>query len=148
MVPDSKSSGHKQHLDTLGHELRAYLDEKPYDVIAEKHGDFWQTVARVRLEPPRRLATVIGDCVTNARSVLDYIAYELAVRYLLPAFSVDNDRWVSFPLIGPSNAGHAGYVRKIDGFTNRHLPQTRSWKSKPFNLTAVGMSRCGGSMNS
>ncbi|HEY7191713.1 MAG TPA: hypothetical protein VH436_34425 [Vicinamibacterales bacterium] len=37
-------------------------------------------------EPPIRLATIVGDCVTNARAALDYIVYQLAVRYFVPLY--------------------------------------------------------------
>lgn len=112
----------QEHLDSLKRELQAYLDQDPYKVGVKEDGRSHTAFAEVRIEPPLHLAMIVGDCVTNARAALDYIAWELAVHYLgdPPFDPVADRRWVSFPLT--INPHDTGYVNKINRFTNRRIP--------------------------
>jgi len=81
--------------------------------------------------PAPRLAVIIGDCVTNARSALDHVAWQLAG---LPGVNPPRDsesprdrRFFSFPIsIHPYSATPAREARmfceQTDEFRERSLP--------------------------
>ena len=110
----------QEHLDSLKAEIRMYLGSDPYEFPIEQQGNRWTTKV-VTGEPPIRLSTIVGDCVGNARAALDYIVWQLAVKYLSdPPLGVEEDTWLSFPIY--RDPTDLGYVNKINRFTNRKIP--------------------------
>jgi hypothetical protein len=89
----------QQHLQALDEEIGRYLDRKPYDVVSDK--DHKMTVFQVvtKEDPPPCLSAIIGDCVTNIRAALDYIAWELAAKHATRALTEKEERQIAFPLL-------------------------------------------------
>ena len=115
----------EQHLDSLNSGLRRYLDGKPYEVVVANpypnDPTFWRATATLASEPPPILACILGDCVTNVRAALDYIVWELGVRYAEGSSSSRDDRKLfSFPIY--ADPSDQGYVDKIKRLSNRSIP--------------------------
>jgi hypothetical protein len=73
----------KEHDRVLYAEIRAFLGTQPYSFIEEfddKQFTYFATLKITQPIPQVRLALIIGDCVHNLRSALDYIAWRLAGR--------------------------------------------------------------------
>jgi len=71
----------QHHLDTLKAHVEAFLEGHRYVVIAESDAERGCYVARLKNPPPipaTEWALMIGDCVHNARTALDFLAWELA----------------------------------------------------------------------
>lgn len=114
----------QEHLESLKAEVAMYLKDDPYVTISQNNSDVGDQSQTVWLEhpPPLRLSTIVGDCVTNARAVLDYIVWELVRKYFQPAFDVtnyDDRRIVSFPISRDSTEGHRD---RLDRLTQRGIP--------------------------
>ncbi len=117
------------HLDDLKVRIREYLDEPPYTVspYVTGTGPVTRTI-KVHKSPPDEWSTIVGDCVTNARAALDYIAWELAGSYFSnPPRSIDDRNWLSFPISkNPYSATPTpdaqGYVNRINRLSNRGVP--------------------------
>ena len=116
----------QEHLASLKAEIDMYLDEHPYELVAEKLHEHQILSARIVTQPPLRLSTIIGDCVTNSRAALDYIVWELTLRYFNPPFDVteyEDRKLTAFPISkGPSEHGHAGHVQRLERLAKRGIP--------------------------
>jgi hypothetical protein len=83
-----------EHLKALDKEIGAFLENKPARVICEYDSQPPRYLFKVKIEhpiPQARWALIIGDCVHNLRSALDYIAWRLAGSDL-------TDRVTLFPI--------------------------------------------------
>jgi len=76
----AKISWAKKHLDAFDSEADAFLARKPYTVVREPQFAIGHNRYRlyVRERPPETLALLAGDCVHNAKSALDHVAWQLA----------------------------------------------------------------------
>lgn len=94
----------QQHLQSLDEEVGRYLQRKPYHVVTERDGDL--TVARVVVgeEPSPLLGCIVGDCITNIRASLDYIAWEIAMKYSTRQLTKQEARQVQFPILGTKDS--------------------------------------------
>jgi hypothetical protein len=102
----------EKHLNALQDEIGRYLDTHPYEFPTEHEGDVVTAKsAVVKTEPPLDLGCIFGDCLTNLRSSLDYIAWELAVRHS-PAPVVEGKDIIYFPLA--KDATDFGTKRRAD----------------------------------
>jgi hypothetical protein len=112
----------QHHLETLKDEIGAYVDKQPYQIVAETDSDgVWRVGPAVTIQPPLPLSTIIGDCVTNARAALDYITWQLALKYFPKPFDRENARkWVAFPIV--RDPAHQNLVRRVNGFADRAVP--------------------------
>lgn len=84
----------KEHLDALDTEIDSFLRQEPYEVAHEYDSEKCKHFFRLKIfkqMPQVHWATIIGDCVHNARSALDYIAWRLAGSDLA-------DRQTMFPI--------------------------------------------------
>ena len=75
-----------EHFEMLDREVRSYGSRNPYDVVRQEHPnfgidgrDYVAFVLHLREETPLRLSTILGDCIHNLRSVLDYLACQLVI---------------------------------------------------------------------
>ena len=70
----------REHLVTLNDEVSTFLDCKPYEMFEEHRRGGTELVYRVRAHetPPLAWSAIVGDCVQNMRSALNYLAWELA----------------------------------------------------------------------
>jgi len=73
----------QEHLNTLKREIARYLEPNPYTLepIQNDSGD-WGAKGTITTQPPIHLSGIIGDCLNNARSALDYVMWELAGTYV------------------------------------------------------------------
>jgi hypothetical protein len=135
----------EEHVQMLKAEIAMYLNARPWAIGTETAGKEIQKItavysgddihapsrgeAELRLvtsvvsPPPLRLSTIIGDCVTNARAALDYILWELVVRYFDPPFNsqrADDRRITAFPISKIVN--QSGYVNRLDRLAKRRIP--------------------------
>lgn len=110
----------QEHLNALKAQIGRYIEGKPYALVVEKDGAMWTGRCVVRMEPPPRFSSIVGDCVTNARAALDYIAWQLASKYFRPVLNPEVDRWVYFPI--SVDTSNRGYVKKINEFADRQIP--------------------------
>lgn len=116
----------EEHLNALKLEIGAYLESKPYVVATHFKVDRanpGKGPVTITKPPPVRCSLLIGDCVTNLRATLDYIAWELASRYFSPPLkesSQKDRRFASFCLSDdPSSVrDHMAILAK------RHVPAT------------------------
>jgi hypothetical protein len=84
----------KEHAYLLDVELRKFSDTKPYSIVQEYDRNKVSNLFRLKVEreaPFKEWSLIIGDCVHNARSALDYVAWALAGSV------VDDDRTM-FPI--------------------------------------------------
>src|SRR5215467_759755 len=77
----SKIERAQEHLQTLRAELKTYLAARPWKIgtktiLGRTIPDFC-----VASPPPVKLSLLIGDCIANSRAALDYVMWELALRY-------------------------------------------------------------------
>jgi hypothetical protein len=117
----------QEHLNTLQSEIRMYLDAKPYGISTKKHDDgevtHYEWTPIVSTEPPLRLSVILGDCLANVRATIDYIVWQLALRYFDPPLIEADDRlWVSFPISEMPPVKDDGFTNKINRFANRKIP--------------------------
>ncbi len=74
------------HLEALKVAIAIWLQEQPRTLRSQPapfpNLDNQVLPRMVPNDPPRKLSALVGDCVTNARAALDYIAWELARKVL------------------------------------------------------------------
>jgi hypothetical protein len=115
----------QEHLDGLKAEIRMYLDEHPNEIIRSQPNGTLQRMdmPSVLTAPPLRLSAIVGDVVTNVRSSLDYIVWELSQKFFIPAFDVrksEDRRLTAFPIDG--NYKGSGFQDRLDVLTRRGCP--------------------------
>jgi|ERR1022692_593825 hypothetical protein len=117
----------QEHITALKIEIRAYLDKEPYKIEIEKRKDHGtgEMVAVPKIDitipPPLHLSAVIGDCITNVRASLDYIIWELVVRYFSPPLDVTKSaerRLTYFPI----SADPLSIMGRLDSLAKRGIP--------------------------
>lgn len=73
----------EEHLHELDDEIASYLDSEPYKIVKNVQPQDRELVFiefHVTAEPDARLGVIIGDCLHNLRSALDYLACGLVER--------------------------------------------------------------------
>jgi hypothetical protein len=110
----------QEHLDSLRAEIEMYMSEEPYEVVTEQQGEMRSFEAVVKIPPPARLSTIVGDCLTNANAVLDYILWELVARHA-PAVTHHPtlSKKLAYPIRQPVDPPGDAYVNKINFLANR-----------------------------
>jgi hypothetical protein len=94
----------QKHLDSLKDEIRRYEQSKPYRLTVENDihvPGFVVPTWSITAGPDPYLSTIIGDVLCNLRSALDYVAWELAAKYVgrpLDGPPAGKD-WISFPIV-------------------------------------------------
>lgn len=83
----------RAHLETLNREINTFFEHNSYNIDVQNPAD--QLYVLRAYDPPmvpsNDWALIIGDCIHNARSALDYIAWELAGSNI-------GDRTTQFPI--------------------------------------------------
>jgi hypothetical protein len=108
----------QEHLDSLKAEIGMYLKEHTHDIVIDKETNL--TTVVVITEPPLRLSTIIGDCVTNARAALDYIIWQLAKHHFDPPINLTSGkdkRLIAFPIHVTGKTDD--YTRHVDRLAER-----------------------------
>src|SRR5690242_12983375 len=89
----------QEHLDSFKAESCRYLDEQPHEIRSQFQGD-GQALPHLDFSaPPHRLSVIIGDCVTNCRAALDYIAWELVKHYFTGTLTPKQERSIAFTIV-------------------------------------------------
>ncbi len=77
----------QEHLKAIQDSIKEFAKSDPYSVATEFDPDtgdkIWRVVGEPKI-PPRRISVVIGDCLTNFRASLDYLAWQLVLTDLAP----------------------------------------------------------------
>ena len=105
----------KEHDRALYKEIRGFLDTQPYSVVKEYDDKQFKYLLKLKIGEPipqTRLALIIGDCVHNARTALDYIAWRLTGSSLA-------DRSTIFPIY-KSRPGFDAMVSRRHLVTRMH----------------------------
>jgi hypothetical protein len=97
----------KQHLESFNGDAERYINTKPCKVITRIEGDCICVEGVITTEPPAPLACIVGDFVTNLRAALDYIAWELANKFVGRPLSTREEEAISFPIVRPGKANFA-----------------------------------------
>jgi hypothetical protein len=95
----------KEHCRALYSEIKRFLDSQPYSLIPEYDAETATYLFKLKIAEPipqARWALIVGDCVHNARSSLDYIAWRLAGSKL-------PDRQTFFPIY----ATEIGFIQNV-----------------------------------
>src|ERR1035437_8630899 len=108
----------QEYLDALKIAIAKYVESDPCMVIVEN--DSAGNLAprtEISYESDPGLRTIIGDCLSNSRSALDYIVWELASRYagrelVVPPFGTDKPY---FPIYVVPNKC-VGYINSLSQY--------------------------------
>ena len=71
----------EHHLNLIEQRIQAFVNSDPYTVSVEGHPErgFYQArLVHPKEFPSTELSLMVGDCIHNMRSALDYVAWELA----------------------------------------------------------------------
>lgn len=116
-----------QHFKSLEDQITSFLEAKPYRVAIENPSDgrYVFRLDNAPEIPAKEWALMVGDCVHNLRSSLDYIAWRLAG-------SDPGDTQTQFPIF-TSKAGWDSHSQRRVG---RMLPsaQTHLQRNQPYHL--------------
>jgi hypothetical protein len=71
----------RDHIAELEGAIRAYIERRPFSVHPEEELSTGDLVYRVKVSesPPIELSLLLGDAIHNARSALDYLAWQLVI---------------------------------------------------------------------
>src|SRR6185312_1300434 len=72
----------EEHLQALKESIADYVASVPYELAAEDDGETVNLVLTLISHPDPTIGAVIGDCLHNLRSALDYLMWELAGTYV------------------------------------------------------------------
>jgi hypothetical protein len=106
----------QEHLDSLTDEIGRYAKGDPYVVSVKEYVEgWWGGRADITHHPAPRFSAIIGDCLHNLSSALDYVMWEVASTYagrVLEAPPLGTDR-PYFPL-WDSPTSFDNYVSRLN----------------------------------
>jgi hypothetical protein len=121
-----KVSRADEHLKAIEESIKGFIEKRPYGLGVQadmKANDLVQTI-HIREDPPPEFGLVIGDCVHNLASALDYIVCALATKV-----GADCDR-TAFPIyISPTLYSDQG-GRRIKNLSDPAKTRIKSFQ--PF----------------
>jgi hypothetical protein len=125
-----------EHLDDLDGMVESLGDTDIYETLTERHRD-GGLVIRVRNvnETPPELAVRIGECVYNARSALDHLAFALTAAYTDP-LPEKLARASAFPIVDAGwrfrgERGSSGVERRLKGMS--HAARAAIERVQPYH---------------
>lgn len=109
----------QKHLDALNVEVADYVKGDPYAITVGNDPQYFDSTANITHHPKDTLGAIIGDCLQNLNSALDYVMWEIAGtfagRELLPS-PIGNDT-PHFPIFyDPAN--FEGYIARLNNSKN------------------------------
>lgn len=109
----------RQHLETLGHETRVFIESNPYRYVGERDPETGDQVVRIRFNRvdvriPARLGLIAGDASHNLRSALDHLVWQLATVGAGPG------RFTQFPLFDDADEYRRNEERFLQGVVEGH----------------------------
>lgn len=94
----------QEHLEALKDEIGRYLDSHPHEFpVKYKSNEVHAEAAVIKTEPPLRLSNILGDCVSNLRSALDYVAWQLVTRHCPAPLTKRQAKRIYFPISTSKN---------------------------------------------
>jgi hypothetical protein len=105
----AKRNRAETHLKAIEQRIGEFLEGDPYPVTVEPYpeeGRYLVKLVNPKSLPAQELALLIGDCVHNMRSALDYIVWELAG-------ADPSDRVSMFPIFDDEAKYKSGGARRI-----------------------------------
>jgi hypothetical protein len=81
----------QEHLDAFKRELGTYHDSEPVGWVTTFDKPGFVTVTPAIKEVPAHLSCIIGDCVTNLNAALDYVAWQIGLKFRTPSVVVGKD---------------------------------------------------------
>jgi hypothetical protein len=97
----------QEHLKSFNEDGWRYMSTEPYQTVLKREGNVVTVECVITAEPPPRLACIVGDCVTNLRAALDYIAWELFLKFGPSTLSESQKRKIVFPICD----SHASFTK-------------------------------------
>ena len=92
----------EKHLEVIKNEIARYINEDPHELRSFRDvKDRWRSAPAITIQPDDTLALMVGDCLTNTRAALDYVMFQIVMKWFDPPFDIGNrdHRMVSaFPL--------------------------------------------------
>ena len=116
------------HLERIERHIQTFFDSNPYPFATERHPEHGLYQARLihpKDFPATELSLMIGDCVHNMRSALDYIAWELAGGNI-------NDMQTMFPIFDTKAGFDRRGRKRIEAITNEDV-RTKIERFQPYN---------------
>ena len=114
----------KEHLDILHVEIREFLNTKPPSITTEENTQDGLYILRCQIPTiDPRLAIIAGDAVDNLRSVLDHIAWQVALTIGRRPY-----KRTAFPIVDENTTKK---MRTFDDIT-KDIPPTAIDKIKAF----------------
>jgi len=101
----------QKDLKSLKDEVARYLASNSYEFVTESDANNKTARLVIKTEPPLDLSHLIGQCANGLRASLDYIVWQLAIRYSPKAPEVGKDR-IYFPLQKDSATFNANALAK------------------------------------
>src|SRR5258708_5654712 len=71
----------EEHLENLKEAIRSYIQSDPCTISVEDDGHTVNTLINLTTQPEPIISAIVGDCLHNLRSALDYVIWELAGTY-------------------------------------------------------------------
>ena len=76
----------QQHLEKTKREIARYVDTSPHVLRRESNPDDgrWTTGPKITAQPDDALSLLVGDFLTNCRAAIDYVMFQIALRWFDP----------------------------------------------------------------
>ena len=113
----------QEHLKALQAELDSFFQTHDHTFVTHRKGDQIAVEALGVLDIPQRFGLLIGDAAANLRTALDYVLWELAVRFFDPACDIsdhEDRRLTTFPIA--TSATDHGYRDRLNRLEKRKIP--------------------------
>ncbi|MEU3135772.1 hypothetical protein ABZ691_23650 [Streptomyces sp. NPDC006854] len=119
----------RHHVAQLTDAIRDYLDREPFAVYEEEEPE-GNLVYRVRVgePPPAELSLMLGDAIHNARSALDYLAWQLVEA---SGGTPSSSNSTMFPIAKSERDFIKAYPERLKGASAEAITAVRSLR--PFS---------------
>jgi hypothetical protein len=114
------------HVGILEKDIADFLQKNPIEVTPKRNAEWREYSFYVSNVPATKgeWSLIIGDCLHNARSTLDHLAYQLAMLHLGRELSEDEARLINFP-VSPNERSYQRASTRPVWMTpeTHHVPQ-------------------------
>jgi hypothetical protein len=115
----------QKHLESFNEEAWRYINTEPHQVIAKREGNIVTVECLITAELDPSLACIVGDFVTNLRAALDYVIWELFIRFGPTTLTDGQKGGIAFPIVASGNADFSkpnGKAAKLSGLCGIPAP--------------------------
>jgi hypothetical protein len=92
----------EKHLQSFNEEAGRYLNRKLYRFTTKQENNLTIFTVVPSEDPPPELSCIVGDCVTNIRASLDYIAWALVPDSIMIGLIDSDKQRITFPILKPN----------------------------------------------